>query len=137
MKRIFLVFLSLIVVCFLFVVCDVKLEDEFDVEKNITKAVDLGFIIEEYYGDNYKKYISNGKQIGECVKLIEDKKELNKICERLAITILKKYYIEDKLIIEGYSSKIKYTAQNSITNVQISVKNKEIVIGCPYILGSF
>jgi hypothetical protein len=55
----------------------------------------------------------------------------------LRLNILKKYKIEDRLIVEGISKLLPYKNINQNFNVQISIFNNVAKIGSPALLDSF
>ena len=102
-----------------------------------TKTIDLGFVKEEYFGTNYKQYKSEDKVVGESVQIKGNNLKLNKLCDELGVVVLKKYFVNDKLIIEGVSSMFKYRNENSQANIQICLENDIITVGLPIIYGSY
>ena len=65
--------------------------------------------------------------------------DLDAFLSKLNLQNRKEFYIEDRLIIEGYSSKFNnYIIFNNIkTNIQISINNGVCLIGSPIIKNSF
>ena len=65
--------------------------------------------------------------------------EYEQIIDELNLEIYSEKYIEDRLIIEGYSNRISnYISNNNLKiNVQIAVSDSCVIIGCPLIKNSF
>lgn len=140
MKRLLILFCFLIFIVFAFVFSNLTLKDVLSI--NIVscgslKMSELGFVCESYNTSNYKNYTNNGCVVGECASLSLNKNEINKLCDKLGLMITNKYNVDDKYIIEGYSSKIPYFINDKNFNVQISVTGENVVIGTPIIYGSY
>ena len=76
-----------------------------------------------------------GKVIGEFTTI--NKKDLNRAIDKLKIFITKKYYVDDRLIIEGNSNYLPYKNKNQNFNVQIAVSGESAKIASPALLDSF
>lgn len=68
-----------------------------------------------------------------------DANSLNKLSNFLNLEIVNENEISDRLIIEGYSNKLKdYIVINGRkVNVQLSISDDKIIMGYPLINGSF
>lgn len=68
-----------------------------------------------------------------------DANSLNKLSNFLNLEVVNKNEISDRLIIEGYSNKLKdYIVINGRkVNVQLSISDGKIIMGYPLINGSF
>ena len=64
---------------------------------------------------------------------------LDDFLDSLNVFIISRMYIEDRMIIEGYSNQINdyVVLNNNRINVQISVANNECIFGVPLIRNSF
>jgi len=139
MKKMLLIFIPVSILIFGLVFSQGSLSNLFNLNSTASgKALDLGFITQEFNtkGDVIT-YTNNGKVVGECVTLRVPKHKLNSICDKLGLIITDKYVVEDILIIEGSSARIKYAIEGRLANVQISAKENEIIIGTPIIYGSY
>ncbi len=99
-------------------------------------STDLGFVLEEKDNESIK-YKSGDEVVGECMMLLGGKERLNQIQNRLGLLITKKYFVDDKLIIEGVSNLLPYRLSGRQENIQISYSNGGIVVGSPIIYGSY
>lgn len=65
--------------------------------------------------------------------------DYNKILEKLNVVVLNKFYVEDRLVIEGYTSDINeyVVIDESRVNIQISLSDDCCVLGVPLINNSF
>ena len=106
-------------------------------KETMEKTNDLGFVLENCYEEKYKKYSIEGEVVGECVILNVDKKELNKIGDKLGLIVLDRYEVEGKQIIEGFSAKLPYKIKDRRANVQIAIEEEQIVVATPIIYGSY
>ena len=100
-------------------------------------AGDLGFVLEQNTGQNSLIYKKNNNIVGECVWIKAGQEKLNYICNKLGLTILKKYFVGERLLIEGRSSLLKYKLNGTNQNVQICSYNNLITIGSPIIYGNY
>ena len=48
-----------------------------------------------------------------------------------------KYYVQDRLVLEGYSARCKYYNKDSNFNIQIAVFDNQITVASPIIYGSY
>lgn len=82
------------------------------------------------------EYIIDGGS-NQLVKINED--NYSKIINNLNVEIVKKYEIEDRLIIEGYTKELNdyKVINNQKINIQMSITENEILIGYPLIYNSF
>ena len=103
----------------------------------VSSQIDLGFIKEEYVNENYSIYSNGDEIVGEVVRLNINKNSLNKILEKIGFMVVKRYEVDGIKIIEGWASKIKFGLKGRQSNVQVAIKNQEIVIGSPIIYGSY
>ena len=71
--------------------------------------------------------------------LVLDKKYLDNIIDVLNLEVYLKREISDRLIIEGYSNKLKdYVVVNNMkVHIQMSIDNEKILLGYPLIDASF
>ena len=113
-------------------------------EKNIGNSInivyssnDLGFVLEQDSKKNNISYLKNGKVVGECVFLVGGMDVVNFVSNKLGMMITKKYWVENKYIIEGVSSLVKYSLVDRRDNVQIAVCENQITVGSPIIYGSY
>ena len=86
-----------------------------------------GFEVENFeYNDNYQT-------------LELDASSLNKLTSFLNLEVVNKNEISDRVIIEGYSNKLKdYVVINGRkVNIQLSIFDNKIIMGYPLINGSF
>ena len=86
-----------------------------------------GFEVENFeYNDNYQT-------------LELDASSLNKLTSFLNLEVVNKNEISDRVIIEGYSNKLKdYVVINGRkVNIQLSICDNKIIMGYPLINGSF
>lgn len=86
-----------------------------------------GFDVENFeYNDNYQT-------------LELDASSLNKLTSFLNLEVVNKNEISDRVIIEGYSYKLKdYVVINGRkVNIQLSIFDNKIIMGYPLINGSF
>lgn len=86
-----------------------------------------GFDVENFkYNDNYQT-------------LELDASSLNKLTSFLNLEVVNKNEISDRVIIEGYSNKLKdYVVINGRkVNIQLSIFDNKIIMGYPLINGSF
>ncbi len=109
----------------------------FEISENMQSTNNLGFLVEKGTAGKFVNYIRNGEVVGECVWLAQDLLNLNKLCEKLALTNLKKYYVGERYIIEGSSPLLKYSIDGKSANVQIACYNQTTVVGSPIIYGSY
>ena len=138
MKKIFVVFIPLFLTIFLCVFSQFSLKSliGFSAEGEV-RALNLGFVIEEYLTENYKVYKDNEKVVGECVTINGGQECLNKIASRLGFMLTNKYEIGESCVYEGVSPKLKYSINNKQANVQIAVLKEKITIASPIIYGSY
>lgn len=94
----------------------------------------LGFLEEEVDGKTLK-YVSNGKVVGECI--FTKKSYLSKLTEKLGLMITNKYVVGNCEIIEGVSPLSKFSISGRQANIQISIKEQDVIIASPIIYGSF
>lgn len=94
----------------------------------------LGFLEEEVDGKTLK-FVSNGKVVGECI--FTKKSYLSKLTEKLGLMITNKYVVGNCEIIEGVSPLSKFSISGRQANIQISIKEQEVIIASPIIYGSF
>ncbi len=137
MKRFLLIVGMMLFFIFALLMTKFKLSDFYNISSVSTKTIDLGFVKEVYFGTNYKQYKSEDKVVGESVQIKGNNLKLNKLCDELGVVVLKKYFVNDKLIIEGVSSMFKYRNENSQANIQICLENDIITVGLPIIYGSY
>lgn len=139
MKKIILIFLPLFIIVFAFLFSDFSLERfvEASNEKNKTSFLNLGFVKENYESNNYKKYTSDNIVVGECVCLNLKNFSLNQIANKLGLVVTKKYYVDELMIIEGVSAKLKYAINDRRENVQIAINGDNVVVASPIIYGSY
>lgn len=105
---------------------------------NVYASLDLGFVVEETsLITNFKNYLQDGVVVGECISVKGDINDINRICDKLGLNILKKYKVGDILMIEGVSPRIKYFLDDRQSNIQIAVNKNDITIGSPIIYGSY
>lgn len=73
----------------------------------------------------------------QLVSIIEE--DLDQFLNKINLQNCNKFFIEDRLIIEGYSSKINdyIVINNNKINIQISVCDNRCLIGSPVIKNSF
>lgn len=86
-----------------------------------------GFDVENFvYNDNYQT-------------LELDASSLNKLTSFLNLEVVNKNEISDRVVIEGYSNKLKdYVVINGRkVNIQLSIFDNKIIMGYPLINGSF
>lgn len=86
-----------------------------------------GFEVENFeYNDNYQT-------------LELDASSLNKLTSFLNLEVVNKNEISDRVIIEGYSNKLRdYVVINGRkVNIQLSIFDNKIIMGYPLINGSF
>ena len=86
-----------------------------------------GFEVENFeYNDNYQT-------------LELDASSLNKLTSFLNLEVVNKNEISDRVIIEGYSNKLKdYVVVNNMkVNIQMSIDDEKILLGYPLIDASF
>ena len=76
----------------------------------------------------------NGYQLLKC-----DERFYKNVLKKLNVVIVNKYYIDDRIIIEGYTHKFKkYIISNGMKiNVQLSIFDNHCLIGYPLIKNSF
>lgn len=98
---------------------------------------DLGYILEQNSYKNCINYIKGNSVVGECVLLSCGEEKINYICDKLGLLIFKTYKVEKKLMIEGFSAKLRYGINGKRENVQICVDGGETIIASPIIYGSF
>jgi len=63
--------------------------------------------------------------------------DLNNICDKLGLIIVKKYNVGNINMIEGVSSRVKYFIDGRRENIQIAIEENNIMIGSPIIYGSY
>ena len=86
-----------------------------------------GFDVEIFeYNDNYQR-------------LELDASSLNKLTSFLNLEVVNKNEISDRVIIEGYSNKLKdyVFIDGRKVNIQLSIFDNKIIMGYPLINGSF
>jgi len=139
MKRIFWVLGLILLVCFCLCCSDLKLNNLFNISENYknNKHLNLGFIFEKYETNNYKKYMTGDKVVGECVEVDCKNVNINKIADKLGLMITNKYYVGEMVVIEGVSSKVNYALKNRRENIQIAIKGDKATIASPIIYGSY
>ena len=139
MRKFCFVLIPIIIVIFCFLINNNSLKGLFKVKDfgSVSKAQNLGFVFENYETNDYKKYITNGKLVGECITLSSKKENINRISDVLGLMVTQKYYVDDIYIIEGVSSKLNYKINNRQANVQIAINKGLITIGSPIIYGSY
>lgn len=64
---------------------------------------------------------------------------LKKIIKILNLNVLKKYYINNDLVVIGYSNKLNHylISENKKVNIQIKVGQENIIVGYPLIMEGF
>jgi len=108
-----------------------------DFENITNSSLNLGFVLEEFSCDNVKTYKQDGVVVGECVCLKGNIEDLNNICDKLGLIIVKKYNVGNINMIEGVSSRVKYFIDGRRENIQIAIEENNIMIGSPIIYGSY
>lgn len=98
---------------------------------------DLGFLFEENQTRDFKLYKKGDMVVGECVTISAKLSDLNKICEKLGVSVIQRYEVENRLVIEGISPLLNYFIEGRESNVQLSYENNQLVIGTPIIYGSY
>ena len=139
MRKFIFVFVLIIVFCILLSMADFSLVSKFcqqteslNVEK---EGADFGFI-KQYFNGEVSFYVQNNQVVGEYIKLNSDD-NIVRLFDRLGLKINKRYFVGGIEMIEGFSAFLKYRLPNSQNNVQIAIKDGEIIIGSPIIYGSY
>ena len=109
------------------------IKESSSVEK-VAVSTNLGFVVEQSQGSQIK-YVSGGKEVGECIEI--SKKDLQKVCEKLGLMITSRYWTSGREIIEGVSALTKYSIAGKAENIQICIDNEKVLVGTPIIYGSF
>ena len=121
-----------------------------------THSFNNSFCIKNYFTGEYTAYSSSSNtkdiNLGFCSitntktkstigeSIICQNLELSAAIKTLKATVLKKEYLDcNTVVIYGYSPLINKSVNlnNLKVNIQIAVKDNEIIIGWPLILGSF
>ncbi len=140
MKRFLLLFIPILVLA---VVCALSGEGLFDIlnvkkdEGNAYFSTDLGFVVEDQRVNNFVEYKLGEKVVGECIFIEKDLEALNRIVEKLGLNISERYIVGETLMIEGVSPRLKYVNSSSKNNVQIAIRESDIVVASPIIYGSY
>lgn len=143
MKNFFLILGSIFVAIFSMFVSSSGLLDIFSVDvetSNVQKVYasgDLGFTFEKQNTTKSLLYLDGDRVIGECVVLKGNENKVNYVADKLGLTIINRYFFDNKMMIEGVSAILPYRLESSNINVQICFQNDSIIIGSPIIYGNY
>ena len=120
-----------------------------------SQKTDKSFTLTDYFDGNYSNYSTNatiGTNLGFCYidnkntsstigeSVVCNNLELSSAIKTLNATILKKEHLScGTVVLYAFSPLINKSVElnNSKVNLQIAIKENEIIIGWPLILGSF